>query len=119
MNTTQPAGPSARALGALATSAVLLSCPPALALNPSLELRQYGHSAQLLGAGFVRGIIRAITQTPDGYLWLGTDQGVFRFDGVRAVAWTPPPGHRLPSTLGPALSPDATARSGSERLRGW
>jgi Two component regulator propeller len=103
MNSTQPAGRPARALAALATCAVLLSCPPALALNPSLELQQYGHSSQLLGAGFVRGIIRAITQTPDGYLWLGTDLGVFRFDGVRAVAWTPPLGHRLPSSLVTAL----------------
>lgn len=25
--------------------------------------------------------IRAIAQTPDGYLWLGTDQGLTRFDG--------------------------------------
>src|SRR4029450_3446938 len=64
---------------------------------------QYGHSSQLLGARFVRGIIRAITQTPDGYLWLGTDLGVFRFDGVRAVAWTPPLGARLPSGLVTAL----------------
>ena len=76
MNGTQPAGRTARALVALATAAVLLSCPPALALNPSLDLQQYGHSSQLLGAGFVRGIIRAITQTPDGYLWLGTDLGI-------------------------------------------
>ncbi|HEX2454679.1 MAG TPA: two-component regulator propeller domain-containing protein [Vicinamibacterales bacterium] len=103
MNSTQPAGRSARALAVLPLSAVLLSCPPALALNPSLELQQYGHSSQLLGAGFVRGIIRAITQTPDGYLWLGTDLGVFRFDGVRAVAWTPPLGDRLPSSLVTAL----------------
>ena len=57
----------------------------------------------LLRAGFVRGIIRAITQTPDGYLWLGTDLGMFRFDGVRAIAWTPPLGHQLPSVLVTAL----------------
>ncbi|HEX2455883.1 MAG TPA: two-component regulator propeller domain-containing protein [Vicinamibacterales bacterium] len=103
MHSTQPAGRSARTLGALATAAVLLSCPPALALKPSLELQQYGHSPRLLGDGFIKGIIRAITQTPDGYLWLGTDLGVFRFDGVRAVAWTPPRGDRLPSALVTAL----------------
>src|SRR4029453_9287487 len=103
MNSTQPAGRSARALAALATSAVLLSCPPALALNSSLELEQYGHSSQLLGAGFVRGIIRAITQTPDGDLWWGTALGVVRFDGVRAAWWAPPLGHRLPSSLVTAL----------------
>jgi signal transduction histidine kinase len=43
MHSTQPAGRSPRTLGALATAAVLLSCPPALALKPSLDLQQYGH----------------------------------------------------------------------------
>src|SRR5262249_54796227 len=38
----------------------------------------------------VKGTINAIAQTPDGYLWLGTDVGLYRFDGVRAVLWTPP-----------------------------
>ena len=36
--------------------------------------------------GLPRNTITAITQTPDGYLWLGTLQGVIRFDGV---AFTP------------------------------
>jgi signal transduction histidine kinase/ligand-binding sensor domain-containing protein len=103
MHSTQPAGRSARTLGGLVMAAALLSCPPAFALNPSLELQQYGHSSRLLGDTFVRGIIRAIAQTPDGYLWLGTDLGLFRFDGVRAAAWTPPRGDRLPSALVTAL----------------
>ena len=38
-----------------------------------------------------------IAQTPDGYLWLGTEFGLFRFDGVRPVPWTPPGSERLPS----------------------
>src|SRR5689334_11215518 len=29
--------------------------------------------------------IRAITQTQDGYLWIGTYNGLFRFDGVRSI----------------------------------
>ena len=32
--------------------------------------------------GLPRNTITAISQTPDGYLWLGTPQGVIRFDGV-------------------------------------
>jgi len=38
----------------------------------------------------------AIAQTPDGYLWLGTDFGLVRFDGVRFVPWQPPAGEHLP-----------------------
>jgi signal transduction histidine kinase/ligand-binding sensor domain-containing protein len=93
----------ARTLVPLGIAAVLLSCPAAFALNPSFDLQQYGHSSRVLGDNFVTGIIRAITQTHDGYLWLGTDVGVFRFDGVRAVLWTPPAGQRLPSALVTAL----------------
>jgi ligand-binding sensor domain-containing protein len=26
--------------------------------------------------------VHAITQTPDGYLWIGTDKGLVRFDGL-------------------------------------
>jgi ligand-binding sensor domain-containing protein len=48
--------------------------------------------------GFVKGAINAIAQTPDGYLWLGTEFGLIRFDGVRPVTWQPPAGQRLPSS---------------------
>jgi len=35
----------------------------------------------------------AIAQTPDGHLWLGTEFGLFRFDGVRSAPWQPPARH--------------------------
>jgi ligand-binding sensor domain-containing protein len=53
--------------------------------------------------GFARGFIYAIAQTPDGYLWRGTEFGLLRFDGVRTVAWTPPGGQQLPSNDVPKL----------------
>jgi len=43
-------------------------------------------------------VIYAIAQTPDGYLWLGTESGLVRFDGVRAVSWQPPAGQNLPGS---------------------
>ena len=68
----------------------------ALALDPALDVSQYAHSAWRTQEGFARGEIVSIAQTPDGYLWLGTELGLFRFDGVRAVAWRPPQGLSLP-----------------------
>jgi ligand-binding sensor domain-containing protein/signal transduction histidine kinase len=35
--------------------------------------------------GFAAGRIQALAQTPDGYLWVGTVNGLFRFDGFRFV----------------------------------
>src|SRR5262249_8241353 len=61
----------------------------AWALNPSLDIRQYAHTSCKVRDGFVTGIINAIAQTPDGYLWIGTDDGLFRFDGVKTVRWQP------------------------------
>ena len=37
--------------------------------------------------GLPENLIRAIAQTPDGYLWVGTSSGLARFDGVRFVVY--------------------------------
>src|SRR5579864_7255629 len=37
--------------------------------------------------GLPENRIRAISQTPDGYLWIGTSGGLVRFDGVRFVVY--------------------------------
>jgi Two component regulator propeller len=62
------------------------------ALNPSLDISQYAHTSWTQRRGFSAGNIFAIAKTTDGYLWLGGDFGLFRFDGVNAVPWQPP-GH--------------------------
>jgi signal transduction histidine kinase/ligand-binding sensor domain-containing protein len=78
---------------------ILLACwPCAFALNSSLDVSQYAHTSWKISEGFSEGLIRAIAQTADGYLWLGTEFGLRRFDGVRAVPWEPPAGQHLPST---------------------
>jgi ligand-binding sensor domain-containing protein len=77
---------------------LLLLCPSALALDPALDMSQYTHTAWLFREGFTQGHISSIAQTPDGYIWLGTNFGLFRFDGVRVEHWQPPlNGEQLPS----------------------
>jgi len=84
------------ALGTVLSS-MLLSCPCALALNPALDVSQYSHMVWKIRDGFSQGTIGAIAQTPDGYLWLGTEFGLLRFDGIRNVRWQPPPDQHLRS----------------------
>src|SRR5262249_51248853 len=60
--------------------------------------------------GFAKGNINDIIQTPDGYLWLGTEFGLLRFDGVRTVSWQPPQNQPLPST---AIARLLAARDGT------
>jgi len=77
----------------------LLCSPRASALNPSLDISQYAHTAWKVRDGFSKGRITSVAQTPDGYLWLGTEFGLLRFDGVRNVPWQPPAGQQLPSSF--------------------
>src|SRR5690349_9816552 len=74
---------------------ILAACDYGLAL-PSLDITQYAHTAWTVRNGFSLGNIYAMAQTPDGYLWLGTEFGLFRFAGVRSVSWQPPAGQELP-----------------------
>src|SRR5215813_10386380 len=78
---------------------VMLLAACAFALDPKLDISQYAHTAWKVREGFTKGAIHSIAQTPDGYLWLGTEFGLLRFDGVRNILWQPPPGQRLPSTF--------------------
>lgn len=61
-------------------------------------MSQYAHTTWRVRDGFFKGAVWAIAQTPDGYIWLGTEFGLLRFDGVRAVPWQPPGNQSLPST---------------------
>ena len=77
---------------------LLAWCPGAFALDPSLDVSQYAHTSWKIRDGFSKGDIHSIAQTPDGYLWLGTEFGLLRFDGVKNVPWQPPPDQHLPSS---------------------
>ena len=71
---------------------------PVGALDTSRQISQYGHTAWRIEDGVFAGAPNVMAQTADGYLWIGTQAGLMRFDGVRFVSWRPPEGSELPSS---------------------
>ncbi|XXF77854.1 two-component regulator propeller domain-containing protein [Myxococcaceae bacterium GXIMD 01537] len=63
--------------------AALVGAAPAQALDPRRRITQYGHDTWTSENGLPQNSVFAVTQTRDGYLWLGTWEGLVRFDGVR------------------------------------
>src|ERR1700733_14255599 len=72
-----------RIFRALLLSGLLAVCGVAHALDPSLKLSQYGLDNWQIPQGLPQSSAQAIARTPDGYLWVGTQEGLARFDGVR------------------------------------
>jgi signal transduction histidine kinase/ligand-binding sensor domain-containing protein len=88
----------------------LLAVRPARALDPASHIRQYGHTAWRVQDGYFGSQPYSIAQTKDGYIWVGTRDGLFRFDGVRFVRWSFPSGEKLPDSFVMSL---LSARDGS------
>jgi ligand-binding sensor domain-containing protein len=53
----------------------------AFGLDPARRISQYVHDKWGEDKGFLGGKIYAIRQSADGYLWIGTERGLVRFDG--------------------------------------
>src|SRR5262245_53912568 len=56
---------------------------PAYAIDPNRAMSQYVRNHWGTESGFPKGPVYSITQTKDGYLWIGTEAGLVRFDGVK------------------------------------
>ena len=59
----------------------------AVALEPSTPLANYGRQAWSMENGLPQNTVQALAQTGDGFLWLGTEAGLVRFDGVEFQAF--------------------------------
>jgi signal transduction histidine kinase/ligand-binding sensor domain-containing protein/ActR/RegA family two-component response regulator len=75
--------PTAALAGAIVGAAIVLAARPAAALDPRVGLTQYHAVAWQIENGLPQNSVQAILQSRDGYLWLGTQAGLARFDGVR------------------------------------
>lgn len=68
---------------------VLAFATSALALDPAKPLLHLVHDRWTKQDGLATNTANALAQTKDGYLWIGTDEGVTRFDGARFVHFDP------------------------------
>jgi PAS domain S-box-containing protein len=82
-----------------------LTLSTAQALDPNKHLTQYAHTAWRIQDGFLPNTPFWISQTKDGYLWVGGNNGALRFDGVRFTPWSAP-------IASPPISPPVTVRAG-------
>jgi len=83
--------PTIIALGMLASF-----CSVGIGEDTYAGLDRYAHNAWTPQNSALRSSVQTIAQTRDGYLWLGTESALIRFDGVRMAPWMPPRGQELP-----------------------
>jgi ligand-binding sensor domain-containing protein/signal transduction histidine kinase len=79
--------------------ALLCLVKVAFGLDHTRKISQYLHDKWGEDKGFIGGRIYAIGQSADGYLWIGTERGLVRFDGSNFTLIQQP----LPNS--PAIGP--------------
>src|SRR5437868_15480418 len=77
-----------RVAGAMVVAAIAAcSARDVFALDPTIAPTQYELESWTSDRGLPQNSVLGFAQTPDGYLWLATQEGLARFDGVRFVTW--------------------------------
>ena len=75
----------------LAAAAVILVVGPgareAAALDPGVGLSQYHSLNWQIENGLPQNSVQALLQSREGYIWIGTQAGLARFDGIRFVVF--------------------------------
>ena len=101
----------------LAATATL--CVVALAsgsVHAQRALSQYVRDEWTSDRGFPGGAAYAVTQSKDGYLWIGAEKGLVRFDGLTFKLFVPKSTpNSAPAVLGVISAPDGSIWA---RLRG-
>ena len=68
--------------GPISALLILVAAGPLCALDPSLRISQYHKEYWAVEQGLPHSYVTAIAQDVDGYLLVGTDEGLARFDGL-------------------------------------
>lgn len=95
-----------RAAGLLGVS-MALAAVSAQALDPHTALAQYGYQSWQTDTGLPQNTVHAIVQGRDGFLWIATEGGLVRFDGVAFRSYTRANTPGLPGDLMDDLMEDA------------
>ncbi len=74
-------------IGLVLAVAVVAQSRSAYALGADRSPRQYGLRVFDVDAGLPQASVQAISQTGDGFLWFGTQEGLVRFDGFRMTVY--------------------------------
>lgn len=98
-----------RIVAALAFLALLAS-PAARALDPGKALHHHVRNGWSIQQGLPQISVLAIAQDRVGYLWVGTQAGLARFDGLRFETYTPENEPGLPGTWIRALHTGSDGR---------
>ncbi len=85
-------------------------CARAPALEPTLQPSQYVLDNWQIPEGLPQTSVQAIARTPDGYLWVGTQEGLARFDGVRFTVFDSKNEPAIPSKYITVLFVDRAGR---------
>ncbi|HEY4355898.1 MAG TPA: two-component regulator propeller domain-containing protein [Acidobacteriaceae bacterium] len=74
------------------------------ALDPGHSIKNYFHTSWTDKDG-LSGAVLSLAQTNDGFLWIGSSDGLFRFDGLTLERYIPQEGSLLSDANIDALSP--------------
>jgi signal transduction histidine kinase/ligand-binding sensor domain-containing protein len=98
-----------------AASSFVLTCSLLFAIDPHQALAQLYHSSWSAKQG-VNGDVTALAQTTDGYLWLGTTDGLLRFDGISFEQFRPENGSLMSTSVSALMAvPDGGLWVGFDR----
>ena len=82
----------------------------ASALRPDKAFHHHLRQEWSIEAGLPQITVAALAQDPTGYLWIGTQAGLARFDGVRFTTFTPENEPGIPGIWIHALHPARDGR---------
>jgi diguanylate cyclase (GGDEF)-like protein len=103
-------GSRAAIFAASILAAIALPAPAVFALDPAKAITQYMQTSWTSESGLPQNTVQTLTQTSDGYLWFGTQEGLARFDGVRFATYTR---HNAPGLASSFIQTLAASHDGS------